>query len=257
MKYGTSVSGKVALVTGASGGIGSAITRTLAAQGVAVAAHYYRQEDKARLLVEEVRRSGGRAIAVQADCSEPSDVQRLAQTVEDDLGPIAILINNAAPSYAFDPNRRDAFESVDWMDYQTQYDGIVKTAFLCCQAVLPDMRDRRFGRIVSILTNLVFNPEVVYHAYTTAKSSLLGFSRTLAADVGPSGITVNLIAPGLIADTGLSAHHTESTLNDVAMRTPLGRVGRPQDIADAALYLISTSFVTGTCLVVDGGLTMR
>lgn len=257
MTYGASLSGQVALVTGASGGIGAAITRTLAAQGVAVAVHYYRQEEKARLLVEEVRSSGGQAIAAQADCSEPSDVQRLTQTVVDKLGPIAILINNAAPSYTFDPTRRDAFESVDWKDYQAQYDGIVKATFLTCQAVLPGMRERRFGRIVSILTNLVFNPEVVYHAYTTAKSSLLGFSRTLAADVGPSGITVNLIAPGLIAETGLSAHHTEMTLNDVAKRTPLGRVGRPQDIADAALYLVSTSFVTGTCLVVDGGLTMR
>jgi 3-oxoacyl-[acyl-carrier protein] reductase len=244
---------RVVLVTGASGGVGAAIGRACASEGGIVVAHYYRNEDSARSLIEAV----GAGMTVQADLTRPDAVDRMMTQVYERYGRVDILVNNAAPSHVFDPESRPALEAVDWEDMQTQIDGNLKAVFLCCRAALPQMKARRFGRIVSVLTNLVFNPEVVYHAYTTAKSSLLGFSRTLAAEAGPWGITVNMVAPGLIPDTGMSRHHTPETLNEVARRTPLRRTGTPEDVAGAVVFLAASSFITGVCLVVDGGLTMR
>jgi 3-oxoacyl-[acyl-carrier protein] reductase len=251
------LAGRVALVTGASGGIGSAIARACAGRGAAVAVHYYRNAETARRLADDILQAGGRALPVQADVSNPDDVRRMMEAVQRTFGRVDILVNNAAPSHLFDPAVQPRLEEVDWSAFQMHLDGTLKAAWLCCQAVLPGMRERGFGRIISILTNLIFNPEAVYHAYTAAKSSLLGFSRTLAAEVGPWGVTVNMIAPGLIAETGLSAHHRAEAIAEVAGRTPLRRVGRAEDIADAVVFFASASFVTGACLVVDGGLTMR
>lgn len=248
---------RVALITGASGGIGSAVARACAGEGAAVVAHYYRNRTRAQALVEEIARQGGNAVAVGADLTRQDEVERMVETALRAFPRIDILVNNAAPSHRFDPAAQPAFEKTDWADFQHHLDGALKAVFLCCRAVLPGMRERGFGRIVSVLTNLIFNPEVVYHGYTAAKSSLLGFSRTLAKEVGPDGVTVNMVAPGLIAGTGLSAHHTAVSLAQVAGRTPLRRVGQPQDVADAVLFLTAASFITGACVVIDGGLTMR
>lgn len=251
--------GRVVLITGASGGIGSAIARACAVERAAVVAHYFRNETAARMVVDEIIRGGGRAMAVGADLTRPKAVERMVETALCAFGQVDVLVNNAAPSHAFDPAVQRSLDMVPWSEYQRQIDGTLKAAYLCCRAVLPGMREHRFGRIISILTNLVFTPDVVYHAYTAAKASLLGFSRTLAEEVGPWGITVNMVAPGLIEGTGLSAHHTAETLAVVANRTPVRRVGRPEDVTGAVLFFASaqTGFVTGTCLVVDGGLTMR
>lgn len=251
------LAGRVVLVTGASGGIGSAVARACAEQNAIVAVHYYQNETAARTLVDELVGQGGRAMAVGADLTCEDEVKRMVDTTLQAFGRVDILVNNAAPSHHFDPTGQPPIDEVSWDDFQRHLDGTLKAAYLCCRALIPGMRAHRFGRIISILTNLVFVPDAVYHAYTTAKSSLLGFSRTLAGEVGPWGITVNMVAPGLITGTGLSAHHTPTTLATVAERTPLRRVGQPEDVADAVLFFASAAFVTGACLIVDGGLTMR
>ncbi|MBM3262802.1 MAG: SDR family oxidoreductase [candidate division Zixibacteria bacterium] len=249
--------GRVALITGASGGIGSAVARRCAEQGMHIAAHYHQNADKAALLADDIRKTGVEALPVPADLTDPEAVAVMIDTVQHHLGSIDLLVNNAMLSHEFDALTQPCFEQVAWEDYRRQFEGAAKTAYLCCQTVLPDMKKRRSGSIVCILTNLIFTPEVAYHAYTTAKASLIGFSRTLAAEAGPWGITVNMIAPGLIAGTGMSGHHTPDTLEQVAHRTPMRRVGRPEDVADAVLFFASSTFVTGVCLVVDGGLTMH
>jgi 3-oxoacyl-[acyl-carrier protein] reductase len=181
----------------------------------------------------------------------------MVQAAAEALGPIDILVNNALPDYKFDPVSRKDFASIGWGDYQHQLGGL-KGAFRCSQAVVPGMTERGEGRIINILTNLINNPVVAYHDYTTAKSAFLGFSRNLASELGPSGITVNMIAGGLIDGTDASAPTTDEVRQIVAGSTPLRRLGTPEDMGRAVLMFASpwADFVTGQYITCDGGLVM-
>lgn len=253
------LAGQVVLVTGASRGIGAAIARAFAAQQATVAVNYLRREDAAQEVVRQCREAGGDAFAVQADVTQPGEVQALVQRVVDEAGRIDVLVNNAFRAYAFDPERRKAFGDLSWADYQAQFDGSVGAAFHACQAVLPHFRRRASGAIVNIVSDLVENPVVPYHDYTTAKSALVGFSRNLASELGPLGVRVNCVAPGLVYPTegseGTRAHFREALM----AATPLRRLARPEDVAGPVVFLASpwSGFVTGQVLVVDGGLVMR
>ena len=145
-----------------------------------------------------------------------------------------------------------------WPQFQSQIDGTVAGAVHTLQASLPALRSRGGGSVINILTNLISNPVVQYHAYTTAKSAMLGFSRNLAAELGPEGIRVNMIAGGLIMTTRASEPTTKEVQALVQSVTPLRRLGAPDDIAQAVVALASdlTRFVTGQLIAVDGGLTM-
>ena len=251
--------GQVVLVTGASRGIGAAIARAFAAEQATVAVNYLRNGEAAEEVVRACKQAGGDAFAVQADVTQPAQAEQLVQRVIDEAGRIDVLVNNAFRSQAFDPEQRKAFGELSWADYEAQFNGSVGAAFHLCRAVLPHLRQRAEGSIVNIVSNLVENPVVPYHAYTTAKSALVGFSRNLASELGPLGVRVNCVAPGLVYPTDNSGATRAQFREQLMAATPLRRLARPEDVAGPVLFLASpwSGFVTGQVLFVDGGMVMR
>lgn len=255
--------GQVILVTGASRGIGAAIAQAFAAEGGFVVVNYLRNEAAAEAVVAQCKaagaQTGGDAWAIRADVNDPDQVQALVDQVQAELGRIDVLVNNAFAPYRFDPEQRKRFWDTPWADYQTQIDGAVRATYNVTQAVLPGMRRRAQGTIVNLASDLVERPVVPYHDYTTAKSALVGFSRNLAAELGPLGIRVNCVAPGLVYPTDASRTTKEDVKEAIAAQTPLRRIATPADVAGPVLFLASgwSRFVTGQVLVVDGGLVMR
>jgi 3-oxoacyl-[acyl-carrier protein] reductase len=251
--------GKVVLVTGASRGIGAAIARAFAAEGGTVVVNYLRNEAAANDVVAQCKAAGGDAWAAQADVTDPAAVRALVDQAVAEAGRIDVVVNNALAPYAFDPEQRKRFGEVSWADYQAQFDGAVGSAYHVCQAVLPHFRQRAQGCIVNIVSDLVEHPVVPYHDYATAKSALVGFSRTLAAELGPLGVRVNCVAPGLVYPTDASNNTRAQFREGIVAATPLRRIARPEDVAGPVLFLASdwSGFMTGQVLFVDGGLVMR
>ncbi len=251
--------GQVVLVTGASRGIGAAIACAFAQEGATVAVNYLANHTAADETVAACRAAGGDAWAVQADVGDAEAVRAMVDAVVLEAGRIDVVVNNAFRPYAFDPRHRKLFGDVPWSDYQAQFDGAVGGAFNVCQAVLPHLRQRARGSIVNIATNLVENPVVPYHDYTTAKAALVAFSRNLAAELGPLGIRVNCVAPGLVYPTQASQATPEALREAITAATPLRRIARPEDVAGPVLFLASewSGFMTGQVLFVDGGLVMK
>ncbi|HEY0824354.1 MAG TPA: SDR family NAD(P)-dependent oxidoreductase, partial [Ramlibacter sp.] len=227
--------GKVVLVTGASRGIGAAIARAFAAEQATVAVNYLRNGEAADGVVQECRTAGGDAFAVQADVTRPADAARLVERTLEEAGRIDVLVNNAFRPYAFDPEQRRTFGELAWADYEAQFSGSVGGAFNLCRAVLPHFRQRAQGSIVNIVSNLVENPVVPYHDYTTAKSALVGFSRNLAAELGPLGVRVNCVAPGLVYPTDASSATRAQFREQLVAATPLRRLARPEAVAGPVL----------------------
>lgn len=250
--------GKVALVTGASRGLGAAISRAFASEGAAVAINYRKSKEEAEKVADEIRSAGGEAIAVQADIRDQEAVQNMVHKIEQTLGPIDLLVNNALYNYQFDPDNLAKADTLIWQEMQDQLDGTLKGSFYCVQAVIGKMKEQQFGRIINIGTNLVNHPVVPYHDYTTAKAALMGFTRTLAADLGAYNITVNTVAGGLLDRTRASEKTTPEVFDLIRSSTPLRRVTRPEDVAGAVLFFASdwARQVTGQYLIVDGGLVM-
>lgn len=250
---------RVILVSGASRGIGAAIARAFAAEGGFVVVNYLRSQQAAEQVVQDCHAAGGQAWALRADVTDAAAVQDMVAQVQAELGRIDVLVHNAFAPYRFDPAQRKRFWETGWDDYQTQFDGAVRSAYLLSQAVLPLMRQRACGSIVHIASDLVERPVLPYHDYATAKAALVGFTRHLAAELGPLGIRVNAVAPGLVYPTEASRATREDVQEAIVAQTPLRRVARPEDVAGPVLFLASdwSRFVTGQLLLVDGGLMMK
>lgn len=251
--------GKVVLVTGASRGIGAAIALAFAQEGALVLVNYLRDKAAADHVVAQCQQAGGDAWALQADVRVPDEVNAMVATALAETGRIDALVNSAFGPYAFDPENRPRFWQTPWDAYQAQFDGAVKAAYNVSQAVLPNMRQRGRGSIINMVSDLVENPSIAYHDYATAKSALVGFSRNQAAELGPLGIRVNCVAPGLVSPTQSSRLTLESVKDALIAQTPLRRIATPEDVAGPVLFLASdwSRFMTGQVLLVDGGMVMR
>ena len=250
---------KVVLVTGASRGLGAAIAQAFASEGATVVVNHLSNVAAAAVVVADCKAAGGDAWAVKADVNEGPAVQAMVEQTLDEAGRIDVVVNNAFRAYSFDPQCRALFSDLAWADYQAQFDGAVGGAYNVCKAVLPHFKQRAQGVIVNIVSDLIERPVLPYHEYTTAKSALVGFSRNLAAELGPLGIRVNCVAPGLVYPTQASSATREEFRESLIAATPLRRLARPEDISGPVLFLASewSRFMTGQVLFVDGGLVMK
>ncbi|MDB5962098.1 MAG: 3-oxoacyl-ACP reductase [Massilia sp.] len=245
--------GKFALVTGASGGIGQAIARSLAASGAAVAFHYSSHADTAHASVAAVQGEGGRAVAVQADVADPASVQAMFDAAERALGPIDILINCAG----IDGKQAPSWE-IDLADWKKVIDVNLYGTFYCSQLALKSMVARKKG----VILNISSVHEVIawsgYSAYTASKAAVSMMSKTMAQEAAPFGVRVLSLAPGAIqTDINRAVWSDPEQMKDLLTKIPLGRMGKVEDIADMVTVLVSDvgGYVTGTTLFVDGGMT--
>ena len=241
------LAGNVALVTGASRGIGAAIARSLAAQGVSVAVNCHASEAAAQGVVSDIRKAGGRALVVKADARDRAQVEAMAATVKAELGPIGLLVLNASIGFPM-----KGFLDYPWEAFEAKLMGELGAAFHGCRAVVPQMLERKEGSIVAITSGLARNPGWGFCAHSAAKAALEGFVRAMAFELGPMGIRVNAVAPGLTL-TDATAHLPEKHKQAAAEHTPLRRNGRAEDVAAAVTGLLGTAFVTGATLPVNGG----
>jgi 3-oxoacyl-[acyl-carrier protein] reductase len=249
MPVSLDLTGKTALVTGGSRGLGAEISRQLAAAGASVAVHYASSPDRAAKVVSEIEAKGGRAISVGGDFHRAEDISRLAGEVQERLGDVHVLVNNAGREEAMGPALElgwDAFEGILELN--------VRSAYLLSQAFVPGMKRRKYGRIINVLSMAAHTYPKGMAAYSTAKTAFAGFTRSMAVELGPEAITVNAVSPGWIP----VERHGPGTLPGrlaTAARTPLGHLGTPQDVAGAVLYLASplAAFITGVEIPVCGG----
>lgn len=241
----------LALITGASGGIGSAISRKLASMGFDIAVHYHRSQKDAMLLCREIEeRFGVSASAIQADLSDREQVKQLAEKALA-IGTVDVLVNNAGLSY------RELFQFTEENRVNDVLSVNLTSAMLLTKLIVPSMIARHDGRIINISSMWGVSGGSCEVHYSAAKAGLVGFTKALAKEVGPSGITVNCIAPGLI-DTKMNDELDEQAKEEVVAETPMARIGLPEDVAAAVGFFAGkeASFITGQTLCVDGGITV-
>jgi 3-oxoacyl-[acyl-carrier protein] reductase len=236
------LAGKVALVTGSSRGIGRAIAVSLAQAGVNVAINYRNGAAEAEETLRNVRTAGRQTVAVQADVAVAADVTRLVQRVQDELGPVDIVINNAGIT------RPQPVEEIREQDWDDLIDVNLKSCFLVTQAVLPGMRERRWGRIINLSSVAAQTGGVVGPHYAASKAGILGLTHFYASRYARDGITVNTIAPALIA-----TEMVRSNPNARVDLIPIGRFGVVDEVSDVALMLVRNAYITGQTINVNGG----
>ena len=235
---------KVALVTGASRGIGRAITLALSAAGASVAVNYRERVEEAEAVAERIRRGGRRAATFGADVSLGIAVRSMVHDVEAELGPIDILVNNAGMAAV------RGLDDITEADFDQALAVNLKSAFLCTQAVLPGMRARQWGRIVNVSSiGARIGSGGVSVAYAAAKAGIEGLTRGYALRLASEGVSVNTVAPGLIA-TEMGQPLIDA---GVTARIPMGRPGTGEEIAQAVLLIIGNAFMTGQTIAVNGG----
>ena len=237
--------GKIALVTGASRGIGRAIAVGLAGCGVDIAVNYNTQEKEAQVTLQQVISRGRRAMAIQADVSRSPDVTNMIAAVERDLGPVDILVNNAGIA------RHQSIEATTERDWDEILTVNLKSVFLVTQAVLPGMRQRRWGRIINISSGAAQTGGVVGLHYTAAKAGIEGLTRAYASRLMKEGILVNAVAPSLIATDMMTDKERGRKL------VPIGRLGRTEEVAEAVIFLAGNGYVTGQTIALNGGMYFR
>lgn len=243
--------GKVAIVTGASRGIGRSVALQLAKAGAKIVINYAGNSAAAENVKDDIIANGGQAIVVQADVSNTEAVDNLVKQTLDTFGQIDILVNNAGIT-------RDSLlmrmKETDWDDVMNTN---LKGVFNCTKAVAKIMMKQRSGNIVNMTSVVGLMGNAGQSNYAAAKAGVIGFTKSMAKELAPRGITVNAIAPGFIS-TDMTAVLSEQVKSDLADKIPLGRLGDPDDIANAVLFFVSGSanYITGQTLNIDGGMVM-
>jgi 3-oxoacyl-[acyl-carrier protein] reductase len=245
------MSGRVALVTGASRGIGRGISMELASRGFKVAVNYRNSAAAAEEICDVIRENGGTAIAIQADVSVKEEAVSLIDAVSRELGAVEALVNNAGIAK---DNLLMRMKDSEWDDVlRTNLNSI----FYCTQAVIRGMMKARFGRIIAVssVTGLVGNAGQTN--YAAAKAGMLGFIKSVARETASRGVTANVIAPGYI-ETDMTNFLSDEIKTGILRAIPAGRYGSPKDVANAAAFLASdeAAYITGQVIAVDGGMTM-
>lgn len=237
---------KIALVTGASRGIGAAVARRLHADGYTVVINYVNSTEAAQALAQEVD-----GLALRADVAHPEQVNAMVAAVLERFGRLDALICNAGVAW------QGLIQDMDDLSYRKIMSTDLDGTFHCCRAALPAMIRQKWGRIVLISSMWGETGGACEAAYSAAKAGVIGLAKALAKEVGPSGITVNVVSPGVI-ETDMNAHLTAEDLSALAEETPLGRLGRPEEVAAAVSFLCSedAAFITGADLPVNGGLVI-
>jgi 3-oxoacyl-[acyl-carrier protein] reductase len=236
--------GRIALVTGASGGIGAELSRRLAESGAGLALHYASNEQAAGELAAEIESAGGRALAFGTDLGDASAPERLVNEVERALGPIDVLAANAGLS------RPGSWEDVDAQAFDETVAVNLRAPYLLARAVLPGMRDRGYGRILFTSSVAALTGGIVGPHYASSKAGLHGLTHFLASRVAADGVTVNAIAPALIEDTGM----LPGDPGELTKAVPVGRLGKAAEVADLALAMLRNGYLTSKVVLLDGGI---
>lgn len=245
---------QVVLVTGGARGLGLAITQALIQEGARVVVNYFSSQAQATQLAEQYPEQ---VFAYQADVTNKIQVTQLFQAAKQHFGcAIHSVINNALIDFKFNGDARPKIEELTQEMMQQQFNGAVVAALNTTQAALADMKAQHFGRIINIGTNLVQNPVVPYHDYTSAKAALLAFTRTSAHELGEFGININMLSGGLLQTTDASKLTPDAVFDLISASTPLRQTTTPEDFAAAIMMFLSpySRAVTGQNLIVDGGL---
>jgi 3-oxoacyl-[acyl-carrier protein] reductase len=242
------LAGRVALVTGASGGIGAAVARRLAQAGAAVALAYARDATRADELARELSRGGARAMTSGADLADRHAAEQLVADVERELGPVDVLVANAGTG-----QRRERIEDVSDADWDAHLAVNLTAPFVLARRLAPAMGERGFGRILFVSSVAAFTGGVVGPHYAASKAGLHGLTHWLASRLAGDGVTVNAIAPALIERTGM----LPGAGDELRRMIPVGRLGTPEEVADLALAVLRNGYVTNQVLGIDGGLHPR
>lgn len=241
------LAGKVALVTGASGGIGKAIVLALSSAGASVAIGYGASDAAAQHLAGQITAAGGRAAAFSADLAYPAEVARLAEEAQEAFGQVDVLVSNAGAG------ERRPLEAISIEDFDDTIAVNLRAPFLLAQRLLPDMAGRHFGRVLFLSSVAAFTGGIIGPHYAASKAGLHGLTHSLAARFADDGITVNALAPALITDTGLLPGDPD----ELRQRVPVGRLGRPAEVADLALAVLRNPYLTNQVISIDGGMYPR
>jgi NAD(P)-dependent dehydrogenase (short-subunit alcohol dehydrogenase family) len=248
------LSGKAAVVTGAAKGLGRAFCLGLAREGARILAVTRKDLENLEQTVQMVRALGGEAEGFQADVALEADTLAMAREALQQFGQIDILINNAA---IYDGIKRQPFFEIELEEWDLVMNVNVKGAFLAARAVFPSMKDRGYGKIVNLASEVFFTGSHGFAHYVTSKGGIIGLTRALAVELGPHNICINCIAPGF-TDTEASRGLADVAKYDVS-KTPLKRLEKPEDLVGAAVFLASpeSDFITGQTLLIDGGRAMH
>ena len=239
--------GRVALVTGASGGIGAELSRGLARDGAALALHYASNGSAASELAAEIEAAGGRALTLAADLSDATAPERLVADVERELGPVDLLAANAGLS------RPATWEEVDAQAFDETIAVNLRAPFLLARRVLPGMCERGYGRVLFTSSVAALTGGIVGPHYASSKAGLHGLTHFLASRVAADGVTVNAIAPALIEDTAMLPGDPE----ELAKAVPVRRLGKPAEVADLAIAMLRNGYLTSKVVTLDGGIHPR